>query len=157
MREVQVQMDRSTSSQGQANRSQKLNPRAEKRPAAYRALVVDNDDAVRDTVATILNTFGFRVTKAGDGMTAMSCLATTGFDLVITDLKMPSLNGYRLCAWLKQELSDVIVIIMTACCQAEVAEFMTTGVADRWIFKPFGVNALCAALDELGMPGNCRR
>ena len=121
-------------------------------PSDYRVLVIDDDNTICDLLDTILTTVGFDVSKAGDGMNAMSLLATDVYDLLITDLEMPLLDGYRLCTWLKKESPDTIAIIMTGKSPIDVAKFMATGLVDHWIFKPFGSHELYSAIDSLGLP-----
>ena len=121
-------------------------------PDNMRVLVIDDNKTVRETVAKILSAIGYNASKAEDGMTAMSRLASEQYELVITDLDMPMLDGYRLCTWLKQESPDTITIIMTGSADAENLERMATGAVDRWILKPFGLTDLCGALDDLGLP-----
>ena len=121
-------------------------------PDNIRVLVIDDNETVRETVARILSAIGYNASKAEDGMTAMSRLASEEYHLVVTDLDMPMLDGYRLCTWLKQESPDTITIIMTGSADAENLERMATGAVDRWILKPFGLTELCGALDDLGLP-----
>jgi PleD family two-component response regulator len=126
--------------------------RSEPRHLDFKVLVIDDDDTICDSTAAILTAVGYRVSRAGDGMTAMSRLATDGYKVVITDLETPMLNGYRLCTWLKKESPETHTIIMTGKRPSDVAKFMITGLVDHWIFKPFRVHELYGALDSLGLP-----
>jgi DNA-binding NtrC family response regulator len=117
-------------------------------------LVVDPDEAIRNAVANLLDGLGYRVSKAADFVTAINLLAVESYDMVVTELTVRLANGYRLSDWLKQASPNTISVIMTGRCQAEVAKYMTTGLVDYWIFKPFRLNDLCVALKELGLPLN---
>ncbi len=130
----------------------RFNGHSDPRPDGHRVLVIDDDDTIRDSTSAILAAVGYQVSKAEDGMTAMSRLATESFKVVVTDLEMPLLNGYRLCTWLKKESPETIAIIMTGKGQSDVANLMITGLVDHWIFKPFGVHELYGAFDSLGLP-----
>jgi CheY-like chemotaxis protein len=152
MRIGQAPIENPTSSLEQDTRRERSNRHAENRPADYRVLVVDDDAAVCEAVAKILSSFGYTVSRADDGLAAMSHLATSQYDLVITDFDMPLMNGYRLSVWLKQESPGTIVVIMTAACQAEINQYMLTGLVDKWLFKPFGAEVLCEALSTVGLP-----
>ena len=138
-------------------RRRSIRGRKEDRPEYYRALVIDDNDAVRDTVAKLLAAIGYQASKAEDGLTAMSLLASQNYDLVITDLEMPLLDGYRLCSWLNQESPDTTTIIMTGSRENEIPALMATGLIDRWILKPFGLSELRGVLDELDLPVSRRR
>lgn len=152
MDESGTPIDTPTASMREGLRRRQSSRYAKKRPADFSALVVDDDATIRDAVAMILESFGYVVSKAEDGIAAMTRLAVGQYDLVITDFDMPFMNGYRLSTWLKREMPRTIVVIMTASCHAEIQQFMATGVVDKWLFKPFGRETLCEALSKLELP-----
>ena len=152
MDEIEDPIEMTTANRGTDRHRKKFNGHSVRRPVDYRVLVIGDDDAICDSAAAILTAVGYRVSKAVDGITAMSRLATESFKLVVTDLEMALLNGYRLCTWLKKESPETIAIIMTGKDQFDVANLMATGLVDQWIFKPFGVHELYGALDSLGLP-----
>jgi CheY-like chemotaxis protein len=145
-------IDMQTSNGRQDIQQRRVNRNAEKRTPAYRALVVDDNVSICEAVSRILESFGYIVSKAENGIAAMSYLASSQYDLVITDFDLPMMNGYRLSAWLKQESPHTIVVIMTAACQAEINQYMVTGLVDNWLFKPFGADVLSETLDKIGLP-----
>lgn len=59
-------------------------------------LVVDDETAVRDTLASQLRGLGHRCTEAGNGLEALERLHERDFDLILTDVMMPRLNGFQL-------------------------------------------------------------
>jgi DNA-binding response OmpR family regulator len=73
----------------------RITPLAEVVTAA-RILVVDDDDVLRGLYEAVLNSAGFETQSAVDGVAALVLLATGGFDLVLTDCKMPRLDGLGL-------------------------------------------------------------
>ncbi|MBK9030663.1 MAG: sigma-54-dependent Fis family transcriptional regulator [Myxococcales bacterium] len=103
-----------------------------------RILVVDDDDGVREFVAETLELAGHAVTQAGDADAAAGELARHGFDLVITDLRMPGRDGLSLLTQIKAEQPDVEVIVLTAHGSVETAvEAMRAG-AFEFLQKPVG-------------------
>lgn len=152
MKQDQAAIDIPAGSAGLNDRRSRVSRHAENRPVDCRVLVVDDDAIICGSVAKILETFGYTVSKAEDGIAAMSHLATSQYDLVITDFEMPMMDGYRLSTWLKQESPRTIAIVMTGSCQAEVNQFMATGLVDRWLFKPFRLKELREALHKFGLP-----
>ena len=64
----------------------------------FRALVVDDDDAVRYTVRGFLERARLEVDEAVDGVDALEKIESKGFDLVVTDIQMPRLDGLELLA-----------------------------------------------------------
>ena len=152
MSKIDASIDMATPSLGQERRRRRISRRTENRAADFKALVVDDDATICDSILAILESIGYTVLKARDAIVAMSLLASKQYDLVITDLEMPLMDGYRLSAWLKQESPRTIAIVMTGACQAEVNQFMTTGLVDRWLFKPFRLKELREALHKFGLP-----
>jgi PAS domain S-box-containing protein len=90
-------------------------PAPEVRPLGGREmLVVDDDAAVRDSVAEILRAEGCRVTTASDGSEALDRLAETRFDLVLSDVVMPRMDGYELFQTVRARYPETAVVLMTA-------------------------------------------
>jgi DNA-binding NtrC family response regulator len=103
-----------------------------------RILVADDEKIKRITLADDLSTQGHEVVTAADGEEAVRLLETGHFDVVVTDLKMPKVDGIELLKRIKQSpLSDVAVIMMTAYGSIQVAvEAVKLGAYD-FITKPF--------------------
>ena len=103
-----------------------------------RILVVDDEKIKRVTLADDLAAQGHEVVAAADGAEAWEQLQTGRFDVVVTDLKMPKLDGIELLKRIKQgPLADMAVIMMTAYGSIPVAvEAMRLGAFD-FVTKPF--------------------
>ena len=103
-----------------------------------RILVVDDEKIKRVTLADDLATQGHEVVAAADGEEALQLLGTDRFDVVVTDMKMPKLDGIELLKWIKQgPLADMEVIMMTAYGSIPVAvDAMKLGAFD-FVTKPF--------------------
>jgi DNA-binding NtrC family response regulator len=101
-------------------------------------LVVDDEKIKRITLADDLASQGHEVVMAGDGEEALDKLAQGRFDVVVTDLKMPKLDGLELLKRIKQgPLADLEVIMMTAYGSIPVAvEAVKLGAFD-FVTKPF--------------------
>lgn len=84
----------------------------------------------------------FRIDTAGDGREAMRCLQSTAYDLVLTDLQMPFVNGFELAGWIKKNWADTPVIIMTGCPDIDSYVNGSSDPVDRWLFKPFDYGKL---------------
>jgi two-component system response regulator FlrC len=79
-----------------------------------RILVADDEPGIREFVADALELDGHTAVQAPDGKAAAKLLDERGFDLVITDLKMPGLDGMSLLRKVRAEQPEVEVIVMTA-------------------------------------------
>lgn len=104
-----------------------------------RILVVDDEKIKRVTLADDLATQGHEVLTAADGEDALQQLGSGPFDVVVTDMKMPRLDGLELLKWIKQGplAGEIEVIMMTAYGSIPVAvEAVKLGAFD-FVTKPF--------------------
>ncbi len=105
-------------------------------------LIVDDKTNVRNTIAAALNDIGFTATACGSGAEALELLSHHSFDVVITDLKMPEMNGMELLKIIKDRYPTIEVIMLTGYGTIEEAvEAMRLGAID-FVSKP-------AIIDEL--------
>jgi two-component system response regulator AtoC len=103
----------------------------------YRILVVDDEMKMRRLLEMSLKNLGHDVVQAGDGIEALARFDEAPFDLVMTDLKMPRMDGLQLLRKLRERGEEVPVIVLTAYGTIETAvEAMKLGAAD-YIIRPF--------------------
>jgi DNA-binding response OmpR family regulator len=100
-------------------------------------LIVDDDPAVRQLLATILGFEGWEVSSAGDGETALDAAASTHPDVVLVDVSMPGISGYEVCRRLKESSSPPRVIMVTGRASSGEAGKATGAGADGYLTKPF--------------------
>ena len=81
-------------------------------------LVVDDNAQNRQFLADLLQPIGFIITEAADGLAAQSLLKQSRFDLIITDLVMPEMDGFELVSWIRNSLSDAQTPIIVASASA---------------------------------------
>ena len=104
---------------------------------AGRLLVVDDQKNMRATTAMVLRQAGFFVDEAEDGATALRRLEGSGYDVVLTDLRMPDVDGMEVLRTVRQVAPETEVIVMTAYGTIESAvEAIRRGAYD-FIAKPF--------------------
>jgi DNA-binding NtrC family response regulator len=102
-----------------------------------RILVVDDDTVIRDGVKRILERSEMDVETSSGGRAALAMMQESDFDLVITDLKMPGMNGIEVLKAIKVLQPEVPVIIITGYSTVDTAvESMKNGAFD-YIAKPF--------------------
>lgn len=100
-------------------------------------LIVDDDDTLREILGTYLDAEGYRVTAAANGEEAFAHLDRDDLDVLITDLKMPGMNGLELSRKALVADPDRPVILMTAFADVDNArESVSIGIYD-FILKPF--------------------
>jgi two-component system response regulator PilR (NtrC family) len=102
-----------------------------------RVLVVDDEKSMRDLLAITLQRAGYDVTVADGGETAIEAIRRDPFDAIITDLRMPKVDGLQVLRSAKDLSPETAVIMVTAVASTETAvEAMKLGAYD-YITKPF--------------------
>ncbi|MEK7205726.1 MAG: response regulator, partial [candidate division NC10 bacterium] len=105
-----------------------------------RILVVDDEESMREFLRILLEKAGHQVTTAGDGAAALALATKQDMDLIISDIKMPRLDGVGLLAGLRQHGLEIPMIMMTAYASSDSAiQAMKHGAFD-YITKPFKVD-----------------
>jgi len=101
-------------------------------------LVVDDDPNVRLLLAREIGDRGYEVVAAVDGAQAMAEMDRGDFDVVLTDIRMPGMDGLGLTEWIKRTRPDTEVIVMTAFASLEIAAMAVRLGAFDFLMKPFG-------------------
>lgn len=105
-------------------------------------LVVDDEEGARELFHTILTDEGYEVTLANDGQDALSRMHGNAFDLVVTDIKMPGMDGLQLLQEIRKAGSRADVIMVTAYGEVEsYLKAMSLGAAE-YINKPIRIKEL---------------
>ncbi len=114
-------------------------------------LTVDDSPSIRQMIKVTLGPAGHNVVEAGDGAQGLEKLKSNKFDLVITDLNMPVMNGLEFIKALRALPGFVglpIVFLTTESNEATKAEAKKAG-ATGWITKPFKQEQLLAVVSKL--------
>lgn len=102
-----------------------------------KVLLVEDDPALREALADTLQLAGHRFVALANAEQALRALAKESFDLLISDVNMPGMDGHQLLAQLKVERPDLPVLLMTAYATVERAVMaMRLGAVD-YLVKPF--------------------
>ena len=111
-------------------------------------LVVDDEANARTALAELLRDEGYTVETAADGFKALAKFSELSPDVVLTDLKMPGMDGLELLARLGESGSDAVILVMTAFGAVETAvSAMKAGAAD-YLTKPLDMNELLLVLER---------
>ena len=113
--------------------------------ANSRILVVEDEPRVRELVATMLSTLGYRVTSCANGPEALERCKTDVFDLVLVDMVMPRMNGLELIAKLKESTSEAKTMMMTGCGLTGREQGMPATV----LSKPFDMTTLAKTVSKV--------
>ena len=116
---------------------------------AHRILIVDDDDIVRESLSAVLENRGFSCRQAVNGSEAMQMLRQIDFDVVITDLEMPQLNGIELIEKASQLNSRTSFILITAYGSMETAiQALRKGAFD-YLIKPLNFEDVAIKVKKL--------
>ena len=128
----------------------------EKRPAlkSRRILVVDADETVRSAAHNLLERYGCTVETAHDGAEAVcmvrSMLHDVGYDVIITDIRLPDMNGYELLLRLQEIVDPVPLVLMTGYGYDpghSIVKARQAGI-DLVLFKPFRLDQLLDTVEK---------
>lgn len=114
-------------------------------------LIVDDSASMRNMVSTTLKSRGHTVTEAGDGQQALMQAKTSGFDVVVSDLNMPNMNGIELIKNLRSLPNykyTPILLLTTESGEDRKSEGKQAG-ATGWLVKPFNPEKLLATIERV--------
>lgn len=119
--------------------------------AALKILLVDDSDLIHRHTRPILQAEGYQVVEAGDGEEALRLCAEQSFDLVLTDVEMPKLDGWEVCRRLKQDpkTAHLPVVICSSLGEASDLEKGFDLGADEYLVKPVVPEELVSRLQAL--------
>ncbi|MDI6711905.1 MAG: response regulator [Anaerosomatales bacterium] len=117
---------------------------------AARILAVDDSPTILEMIKAILEAGGYEVITASDGNEALEKARGENPDLILLDVMLPKLDGYRVCRLLKfdQNYKHIPIIMLTAKTEEQA---MATGIrtgADQYLTKPVEPDTLLAAVAE---------
>jgi two-component system chemotaxis response regulator CheY len=118
---------------------------------AKNILIVDDSSAIRQSVGFVLEQAGFVVVQASDGVEALAKLGTQTFDLIVTDVNMPNMNGIELTKNVRKidKHKFTPVIMLTTESQSGMMQEGKAAGATGWIVKPFDADKLLGVVKKL--------
>jgi DNA-binding response OmpR family regulator len=114
-----------------------------------RALVVDDEAAVRELIVRYLSEQGFECETAGDGNQAEERLAKVHYDVVITDLRMPNKHGHALAVHLLALKTRPVIVVHTSVIEPKLAKDLLARGVDDIVFKPIDLSLLAVKVSAL--------
>lgn len=115
-------------------------------------LLVQKQAIELQAMAEMLNALDYRVTPVEESGKALLYFGREPCEVVISELDMPQFNGFELAKCIRRHSPRTRILLMTACCQAEVVDYMDGRVVDGWLFKPFGIDVLKSKLQGVRNP-----
>lgn len=111
-------------------------------------LIVEDDKKMNDILTDYLETEGYKIYRAGDGVEALNLFEKEDINIVILDIMLPKLNGWSVCRRIRQK-SDAFIIIISARSEDEDKLLGYELGADEYITKPFSPKVLLACITAL--------
>ena len=110
-------------------------------------LLVEDDDLFRETIATILTDAGYLVREAGNGQIAQNLLQTDSYNVILSDIRMPMMDGLKLLTYAKAHCRSRF-ILMTGFSEIIEAKKAYAAGADEFLNKPFRTEELLYAVES---------
>lgn len=112
-------------------------------------LIVDDEDDLRDMIATALRFHGFAPRPAANAIEAFSAVEREKPDLVVLDVNLPDVDGFEICRRMRAYGYDVPVIFLTAREEPDAIRAGFTGGGDDYLTKPFRVDELVLRINAV--------
>lgn len=114
-------------------------------------LSVDDSASIRQAVKITLNSAGHEITGAGDGAEGLACASHGKFDLIITDLNMPNMDGLAMIRALRKlpAYAGVPILFLTTEDTDSAKRDAKAAGATGWITKPFNADQLVRVVEKV--------
>ncbi len=120
-----------------------------KKQTSYSVLSVDDDEEMIGLLHEVVSQLGHVSVTAVDGVDALEKLGESEFDIIITDISMPRMNGIELTKRVKTDFEDIDVVVVTGYQEEyKYTDVIEIGASD-FISKPFNINELEAKINRI--------
>ena len=114
-------------------------------PPRFRALIVEDDPAIRRLVEKLLQRRGIAIDTAADGRRAIERLDAGRYDVIVLDLMVPEVNGFEVIAYIRENHRHTPVAVVSAVSQQALTQ-LDLDVVRLVISKPFDVDQFTKAI-----------
>lgn len=111
-------------------------------------LVVDDELLIRDLLYDFFQDQGWEISIAADGKKALEILKNKDVDLLLTDIKMPEMDGLDLTEYVRENYPELPVILMTGFPSVDSAVTALRAKVEDYIIKPFNINQLYKTVEK---------
>jgi DNA-binding response OmpR family regulator len=113
-----------------------------------RILVVDDDPAIRQLLADVLEMEGYEVSAVADGLAAVRAVEVYNPDFVVLDVMMPGLDGFGVLSAIRARPGEPLpVLMLTAASEADATARAWAGGVDYYLAKPFAADTVLDLID----------
>ena len=111
-------------------------------------LIVDDEAEMRETLKGFFDKRGYKTAAVESGLLGLNILAKESFDVVISDIRMPFMNGIDFTKRAKKLKSDLVIIVLTACTELDVAQEAIRANVNDYLTKPVELEKLKKSIDD---------
>ena len=123
--------------------------------SGIKVLVAEDNPAVREFIIRSLATVGYKAVPVADGQQALDTLGREKFDVLITDIVMPNVDGIALALKAVRLFPDLRIVMISGYAQERMRAHNLDALVHRIIAKPFSLEEICAAVKEaIALPAN---
>ena len=123
--------------------------------AGIKVLVAEDNPAVREFIVRSLATVNYKAVPVADGQQALDMLGREKFDVLITDIVMPNVDGIALALKAVRLFPDLRIVMISGYAQERMRAHNLDALVHRIIAKPFSLEEICAAVKEaISLPSN---
>ncbi|MBO9491305.1 response regulator [Endozoicomonas sp. G2_1] len=114
-------------------------------------LIVDDSNSIRDMVSFTLKSASYNTVEAKDGLEGLNAAKRSSFDLVITDVNMPNMDGITLCQELRKlpNFRFTPILMLTTESSTDMKMKGKSAGATGWLVKPFNPEKLLATIKRV--------
>jgi two-component system chemotaxis response regulator CheY len=118
---------------------------------AKRIMTIDDSKTIRDMLMLTLSDAGFDVVQAVDGQDGLDVMGDSRFDVIITDINMPRMDGYEVIRHLRKNPvhKSTPILVLTTECDVEKRNLARDAGATGWMVKPFDPERLIATVRKV--------
>lgn len=114
-----------------------------------KVLVAEDNQSVREFVQRSLKSAGFMVTAVADGQQALAVLSREKFDVLVTDIVMPNVDGIALALKAVRLFPDLRIVMISGYAQERMRAHNLDALVHRIIAKPFSLEEICEAVADV--------
>jgi two-component system cell cycle response regulator CpdR len=114
----------------------------------YNILIAEDNPAVREFITRALTSAGHEVTATADGQQALDKLNKATYDILVTDIVMPNVDGIALALKATSLHPDLRIVMISGYAQERMRAHNIDALVHRIIAKPFSINEICDAVND---------
>jgi len=116
---------------------------------SVKVLVAEDNQSVREFIQRALQSIGFKVTAVVDGQQALAVLSREKFDVLVTDIVMPNMDGIALALKTSRMFEDLRIVMISGYAQERMRAHNLDALVHRIIAKPFSLEEICDAVNDV--------